>query len=145
MLRHFAYRRRYRRSTTDEQLLNPEESKVKSSAKKSRSAKEEKESAKARKELLKKEDKILSSPDASEEEKAKVKGSEKRLSVLKDIIKQYALQNMRPGDRAVKIGGWKLDTVSRKEIDKEAMKRDGILDQYIRTKDEYRLTYKEDK
>ena len=80
-----------------------------------------------------------------EEEKAKVKGSEKRLTVLKDIIKQYALQNMRPGDRAVKIGGWKLDTVSRKEIDKEAMKRDGILDQYIRTKDEYRLTYKEDK
>ena len=76
-----------------------------------------------------------------DEKKAEVKGSEKRLSVLKDIIKQYALKNMRPGDKAVKVGGWKLDTISRKEVDKDAMKRDGILEKYIKTKEEYRLSF----
>ena len=73
MLRHFAYRRRYRRLTSDEQLLDPEGSKSKSFAKVFRTEEDPDETPEARKERIKEEDRILASEDISEEEKEQIR------------------------------------------------------------------------
>jgi hypothetical protein len=61
MLRHFAYRRRYRRLTTDEQLLDPEGSKSKSFAKvfQTETDTDTDETPEARKARMKEEDQIM--------------------------------------------------------------------------------------
>lgn len=71
MLRHFAYRRTYRRFTSDEQLLDPEGSRNKSFAKVFQTDENEDsdETPKARKARIKEEDMILASKDTPEEEK----------------------------------------------------------------------------
>ena len=71
MLRHFAYRRRYRRSPTDEQLLDPEGSKSKSFAKVFGTDADE--TPEAREARIREEDLILASEDASEEEKEQIR------------------------------------------------------------------------
>lgn len=74
MLRHFAYHRKYRRSTTDEQLLHPKESKKKSFSK----AFHKKDTASAagekeRKLREKEEKRLLASKSVPEEEKEKIR------------------------------------------------------------------------
>ena len=73
MLRHFSYRRRYRRLTSDEQLLDPEGSKTISFAKVFRSEKKSAESDRARKNRIRREDKLLASEDVSEEQKEQIR------------------------------------------------------------------------
>lgn len=77
MLRHFAYRRRYRRAVTDEQLLNSEDIDPESDAKATLDESEAEESPKARKLRLQEEDRRLASEDISEEEKEKIRNRRK--------------------------------------------------------------------
>ena len=76
------------------------------------------------------------------------KDIEKRLNVLKDMIKQSAQMNFREGDKQVIQGSEHFDWVTSKtvskKIDEDAMKADGILDKY-KTKETvtYRLIAKE--
>ena len=82
MLRHFAYRRRYRRLKTDAQLLNPEAGEGKTRAKSSRGQKTTKADDKARKQRMLEEDKLLASEDVSEEEKAQIRNRRKEEAQL---------------------------------------------------------------
>lgn len=62
---------------------------------------------------------------------------------LGDAIKQYAIGKVREGDSKVVITGNKYEIVLSKsvstEIDKEALKTDGLLDKYSTEKTSYRL------
>lgn len=75
---------------------------------------------------------------------------EKRLKVLKDLIKEAATEQFREGDKQVIIPGGKYEWVTARsvsvKVDEAAMKKDGILDKY-KTKESvtYRLTLKERK
>ena len=95
MLRHFAYHRRYRRLTTDEQLTDPEGSKSKSFAKVFQADEDENESPKARKERMKKEDQILASKDAPEEEKEQIRN--RRKEEARRAAEQAILRKERTG------------------------------------------------
>ena len=65
MLRHFAYRRRYRRSVTDRQLVDPEGEVL--------TEEEPEETPEARKARIQEEDQLLASEDVSEEEKEQIR------------------------------------------------------------------------
>ena len=73
MLRHFAYRRRYRRAISDEKLLDPEGSKSESSDKAVHENAEGKETPAERKKRIKKEDQLLASKNVAEEEKEQIR------------------------------------------------------------------------
>ena len=83
---------------------------------------------------------------------ATVADKEKRLKVLTDQIKKYALEQFREGDTKVSIPGQRIKFVLAKtettELDKDALKADGLFDKYNKSKTSYRLTktaIKEDK
>ena len=95
MLRHFAYRRTYRRAISDEQILNPDGSKSKSFAKVFQNEQELKESPKERKERIKKEDKILASKKVPEAEKEKIR--QRRREEAKAAAKRAGLEKEQSG------------------------------------------------
>lgn len=77
---------------------------------------------------------------------------EKRLKELVEQIKQYALGQFRDGDTKVSIPGQRFEFVLSKsettELDKDALKADGLWEKYNKPKTNYRLTkteIKEDK
>jgi predicted phage-related endonuclease len=83
---------------------------------------------------------------------ATVAEKEKRLKVLTEQIKKYALEQFRDGDTKVSIPGQRFEFVLSKsnttELDKDALKADGLWDKYNKPKTNYRLTktaIKEDK
>ena len=82
-----------------------------------------------------------------DEIESRIDEKKKRLSVLKDMIKEYSLKCFREGDREVTLHGSKFDwTVAKTAattIDKDAMKKDGVLDKYSKKTESYRLTTKE--
>ena len=87
-----------------------------------------------------------------EEVTATVADKEKRLKVLTEQIKKYALGQFRDGDTKVSIPGQRFEFVLSKsetaELDKDALKADGLFDKYNKSKTSYRLTktaIKEDK
>ncbi len=69
---------------------------------------------------------------------------EKRLKSINEQIKQYALEQFRDGDKKVSIKGqkyeWVLSKSSTTELDKDALKNDGLYEKYIKEKINYRLT-----
>ena len=78
---------------------------------------------------------------------AAVADKEKRLKVLKDIIKEHALGQFRDGDKSVvlqsKRYAWAVSRTEKKDIDKDALKADGLLDKYnTKSTVTYRLTNK---
>ena len=79
-----------------------------------------------------------------EEVAATVEEKEKRLEVLTDQIKKYALEQFREGDTMVSIPGQRIQFVLSKsestELDKDALKADGLWDKYNKPKTNYRLT-----
>ena len=79
-----------------------------------------------------------------EEVTATVEEKEKRLKVLTDQIKKYALEQFRDGDTMVSIPGQRIQFVLSKsestELDKDALKADGLWDKYNKPKTNYRLT-----
>ena len=70
--------------------------------------------------------------------------SKKRLKDVTEQIKQYALEQFRDGDTRVSLRGQRYEFVLAKsnttELDKEALKADGLLEKYTKEKSNYRLT-----
>ena len=79
-----------------------------------------------------------------EEVNATVADKEERLKVLTEQIKKYALEQFREGDTKVSIPGQKIAFVLSKsettELDKDALKADGLYEKYNKSKINYRLT-----
>ena len=75
---------------------------------------------------------------------ATVADKEKRLKALSEQIKKYALGQFRDGDTMVSMRGQRFEFVLSKsettELDKEALKADGLLEKYTKSKTNYRLT-----
>jgi hypothetical protein len=71
---------------------------------------------------------------------------ETRLKIITDIIRQHALSQFRDGDKKVSISGnryeWSVSRTESTEIDKDALKADGLLEKYTRPKINYRITTK---
>ena len=69
---------------------------------------------------------------------------EKRLKELTEQIKQYALGQFRDGDTKVSIPGQRFEFVLSRsettELDKDALKADGLWEKYNKPKTNYRLT-----
>ena len=78
---------------------------------------------------------------------ATIAEKQKRLKVIKDMIKEYALGCFRDGDTEVTLSGsrydWNVSKTVSSKIDTEAMKRDGLLDHYSTYSETVRLTTKE--
>lgn len=79
-----------------------------------------------------------------EEVTSTVADKEKRLKAITDQIKKYALEQFREGDTKVSIPGKHIEFVLTKtetmELDKEALKVDGVWDVYAVPKTNYRFT-----
>ena len=78
---------------------------------------------------------------------AGVEEKEKRLKVLKEVIKDYVIKGFRDGDKTVSVNSkhytWSLARSETKSIDKDALKADGLLDKYnTKVTVSYRLTNK---
>ena len=127
MLRHFAYRRKYRRTITDEQLMIPESEREKSPSKKkaasaaaktSTESQEPKEDPKARKKRIKEEDKKLASKKVPEEEKEEIRqrrreqakiAAERMILYKEQTEKREPMENLSAftdiGDGFISYGG----------------------------------------
>ena len=72
---------------------------------------------------------------------------EKRLKVINEQIKKYALEQFREGDTKVSLKGqryeWVLSKTATTELDKDSLKADGLYEKYIKEKINYRLTTSE--
>lgn len=79
-----------------------------------------------------------------EEIMSTISDKEKRLKVLLEHIKKYALEQFREGDTKVSVPGQKVAFVISKsettELDKDALKADGLYEKYNKSKINYRLT-----
>ena len=77
---------------------------------------------------------------------ASVADDEKRLKVVTDQIKQYLQGAFRPSDIAVERKGgqyiWSVTRHESSDIDKAALKADGLLDKYSRKKETFRINTK---
>ena len=75
---------------------------------------------------------------------ATIADKEKRLKGITEQIKAFAQKQFRDGDTKVSVKGDKLEFVlsktSSSEINKDALKADGLLDKYSVAKTTYRLT-----
>ena len=83
---------------------------------------------------------------------ATIADKEKKLKELMEQIRKYALTKFRDGDTKVSIPGHRFEFVLAKsettELDKDALKADGLWEKYNKPKTNYRLTkteIKEDK
>lgn len=73
-----------------------------------------------------------------------LKEDEKRLKEIQEAIKKHCMGQFRDGDTKVAIVGnkyeWILSKSESTEIDKDALKADGLLDKYSKPKVSYRFT-----
>jgi hypothetical protein len=74
---------------------------------------------------------------------AEVVEDEKRYKVVTDLIKQSAVKQFRDGDKKVAIPGarfsWEVSKSTTTKINKDALKKDGLLEKYSTTEETYRL------
>ena len=74
----------------------------------------------------------------------KIKEKEKRLDIIKKQIREYCMKQFRDGDEKVAIRGqryeWVLSKSVSTDIDKTALKKDGLLEKYSKPKISYRFT-----
>ena len=79
--------------------------------------------------------------------KEKIKDDEKRLKEITGSLKKFCMDKFRDGDTKVSVSGKKYEWILSKsigtEIDKDALKKDGLLDKYTKEKISYRFTSKE--
>jgi len=72
---------------------------------------------------------------------------QKRLDVVKGLIKQYLTDNLRDGDKQASCKGTRFEFIvtysETKTIDKELLKNDGLLSRYERVTPSQRFTTKE--
>lgn len=94
---------------------------------------------------------VMEEAEALQEEiervSATVADKEKRLKTLKDIIKEQVMKSFRDGDKSVALKSkryvWAISRTEKKDIDKDALKADGLLDKYnTKSVVTYRLTNK---
>lgn len=75
---------------------------------------------------------------------AAVAPKEKRLKAITETIKKYAMEQFRPNDTKVVVPGaaysWAVSKMESTELDKDALKADGLLEKYTRPKTSYRIT-----
>lgn len=68
----------------------------------------------------------------------------KRLKEITEALKKYCMGQFRKGDTKVAVSGMKYEWILSKsestEIDKDALKKDGLLDKYSKPKIGYRFT-----
>lgn len=68
---------------------------------------------------------------------------EARLAVVKDMIKQYGIQQFRPEDKKVEFRTtrfvWSIGKSVTQTVDKAALKKDGLLDRYSKSTETYKL------
>ncbi len=73
-----------------------------------------------------------------------ISDKEKRLDEIKDVLKKHCMEQFREGDKKVVLAGQKYEWILSKsestEIDKDALKKDGLLDKYSKPKIGYRFT-----
>lgn len=78
-----------------------------------------------------------------EEVKASVKGDEKRLKDIEAQLKKYAIEKEAEGQTKSVFKGsvmtWTISKTTKQDIDKDLMKKNGILDQYLVTSDTYTI------
>lgn len=71
----------------------------------------------------------------------------KRLKSIQEQIGQYAMAQFRDGDRRVSVRGqhyeWVLSRLDSTELDRDALATAGLLEQYTKSKTNYRLTVKQ--
>lgn len=71
---------------------------------------------------------------------------EKRLKVIKDIVKEHAISQFRDGDKKVSMSGgryqWDVSKTSTTKINKDGLKADGLLEKYSTTEVGYCITTK---
>lgn len=74
---------------------------------------------------------------------------EKRLKTINDLIKKYAIEGFRDGDKKVEVKGntylWTISKSETESVDKESMKKDGVYEKYTVAKPSYRLSVKKNK
>lgn len=79
--------------------------------------------------------------------KALYKDDEKRFGEIKDLLKEHLTKEFRAGDKQVAVKGktmeWILSKTVRADIDKTALKKDGLLEKYTIQKESLRFTQKE--
>lgn len=79
--------------------------------------------------------------------KAQIKEDEKRIKELKDIVKNYAIENFGENDTKVELMSdnfvWEVSKNIRETIDKKALEKDGLLDKYVKQSESYRITNRE--
>ena len=75
---------------------------------------------------------------------ASLADKEKRLKVVVEQIKKHALGQFRASDKKVVLKGnayeWVVSKSESAEIDKDALKADGLYDKYSRKKETFRIT-----
>lgn len=68
---------------------------------------------------------------------------EARLTAVKDMIKQYGIQQFRPDDKKVEFRTkrfvWSIGKSITQTVDKAALKKDGLLDKYTKATESYKL------
>lgn len=73
-----------------------------------------------------------------------IANKEKRLEEIKNILKEHCMRQFRDGDKKVVLTGqkyeWVLSRSESIEIDKDALKKDGLLTKYSKPKITYRFT-----
>lgn len=76
--------------------------------------------------------------------KNSISKEENRLKEITDILKKHCMEQFRDGDKKVALAGqnyeWVLSKSESTEIDKDALKKDGLLDKYSKPKIGYRFT-----
>ena len=82
-----------------------------------------------------------------EEVTSTITAKEKELKDILEEIKKLALIQFREGDTKVSMRGekyeWVLSKTISTDIDKDALKADGLLNKYTKSKTSYRLTTSE--
>lgn len=77
---------------------------------------------------------------------ASISEKEKRLKNLNEIIKKYAVEKFRDGDKKVEIAGnnyvWTISKSSTTTVDKDALAKDGLFEKYSKASTQYRLSVK---
>lgn len=75
--------------------------------------------------------------------KTYISEKESRLAEVKDMIKQYAIQQFRPDDKKVEFRTqkyiWSVGRSVIQTVDKTALKKDGLLDKYSKSTESYKL------
>lgn len=82
-----------------------------------------------------------------DEVESKILEDRKRIKELRELIKEYATQHFREGDKQVVMNGathtFTVTKSTTSTVDKKALEKDGLLDKYTTKKDTYKLTVKE--